>query len=107
MFTAEQIKTLSRYEDNFNRVILASWWRAMTSRELREVYDTLVAATGSKLQFNPNCSACVGELLRVTGVLYFESKKAAEMPQISTRSDETINYTSKAGKPVKTRKSKK
>lgn len=107
MLTAEQIKTLSKYEENFGRCIRAGWWKAMTRRELQEVYDVLVAATATRMVFNPGCSACIGELLRVAGCLYFESKKAAETPQISTQSDETINYTSKAGKPAKTRKTKK
>ena len=83
VLTAEQRKTLSRYERNFHQVVEARFSSALGAGDV----DTLLKAwrdiTGKeRIGFRNGCNECVFHLLEDLAVMYLadEPEKAAPAP---------------------------
>lgn len=82
-FTKEQLDILAKYEDNFRTAINADWSRVVGRTGVATIWDIWVAATGTKIKTNPNCSHCVLMLLKDVGHLYFQDKEEMQWKAVN------------------------
>jgi hypothetical protein len=105
-YTAEQLKTLSAWEENFRTAIKAKWARNPGRSGIRQIYDIYTKATGDRRRYSDNCSTCILSLLQDAGKLYFQDMETLRERESSSRavkvSQEAKQVVKKAS--IKTKK---
>lgn len=72
----EDYNYLKGFEHNFSTIINADWMTAIPVRDVNKIYDIYKELIpDGQLSLNPNCSKCVGNLMRAVGKLYFKEKE--------------------------------
>lgn len=109
--TPEQMEALVPYEEPLRTMYRSGWARNITTKafqSLRAIYD---AVTGKRNSVSGSCGACIADMLRTLGALYFETRaaedleearKAVRKPARSTRSAGVGKDTGKTAKAAKT-----
>lgn len=72
-FTEEEMKILSRFEDNMERACKSRYCRNMLTRDVITM-DDILRSHDVNLNINLNCGNCILELLTFTGRIYFAQK---------------------------------
>lgn len=96
--TEEQIKILSKWEDNFNTAVKADWARNPGRAGLQVIHQIFTQATGDTRRLNDNCNHCILSLIQDCGKLYFQEKEEL----INRQNDaKAVELTMEDAKPVK------
>lgn len=74
--TKGQMAVLATYEDNLRTAVSANYVRAMRKTDVAILEDMHNDYTGGSRHFNANCQACVLELCKDLGRLYFAQRDA-------------------------------
>ena len=81
VFTNEQMKTLSAYEQYFTTAIRSRYARYPGAPALVTIHKIYTEATGRPTRLNASCSSCIFRLLVDCGTLYFKDKEELEKSQ--------------------------
>ena len=74
--TKGQMAVLATYEENLRTAVSANYVRAMRKTDVAILEDLHNDYTGGSRHFNANCQACVLELCKDLGRLYFAQRDA-------------------------------
>lgn len=97
MMTAEQVKALEPYENNFLTAMRSRYARYPGEVGIKTIHRIYCEVSKTNPRLNTGCSSCIFRLLVDCGKLYFEAKQELEKEQ-------TMQTATAKRKPSKTAK---
>lgn len=85
VFSKEQLKTLSAWEEHFRTAVYKNWSRNPGRAGLLVIWEIYTKTTGDRRRFNDNCSNCILSLLQDCGKVYFKDIEELKMEESSTK----------------------
>ena len=79
-FTAEDMQTLSQWEENMRTAIQSRYLRNVGRAAVQAIVEVWARKLGvAKIAVNDSCPACVLDLLQRVGNAYFEQKECVKL----------------------------
>lgn len=103
-FTDEEMEILSQAERTFDCAVHGQWYRNLDSRLAKQIWEIYHEAYEWNGRFNPNCSACMLELVTSCGIRYYQQK--CEKP-VKVEVKEIAEAKAEQRVKVQTKKSRK